>query len=102
MGYHPAGHLALDSVVTNGIGGAHRFLDVTAFEIFFRMVRPDTRIEIGLKFEADRVFVVIRPATHRTDFIRDTQEFLDMMADFMRDDIRLRKVRSEEHTSELQ
>jgi len=92
MRHYTTAHFALDGVITNGIGGAHCFFDVASFEIFFRMVGPDTGITIGLKLKSDGVFVVIWPIPHRADFIRDTQKLLDMMADFVREDIGLGKV----------
>lgn len=92
MRYHAPAHLRLDGVIADGVGGAHRFLDVTALEVLFGMVRPNTRIVIGLQFEPDRVFVVIRAAAPGADFIRDSQKLLDMMTDLVRDDIGLSKV----------
>ena len=88
---------SLEPVITNGAGGPERFLDVSLFErpSLLCMMGPNARQEIGLEFEPHRKPIGFRFAQSlagRIDLIHRSQEVLDVVADFMCDDIRLGKI----------
>jgi len=84
----------LNGIVADGVGGAHGFLDIAAIELqgLLRVIRPDAGEEVGLEFEANRVFVVIRPITHRRHLGREAEQVLHVMTHLVGDHIGLGEV----------
>ena len=75
--------------------GAQAFLDITGFHAFRILCSPDAGIAIRLQFHAHLQRISLAPANALllvTDLVGNAGEILDMMADFMRDDIGLRKI----------
>ncbi len=92
VGNHLALGAALDGVVTDRVGGNHRFLYVAAVKIALVVVCPDAGVIVGLQFQPDRVFVVIRTSLHGMDFLRRAHQGLDVVADFVGDHVGLGKI----------
>ncbi len=85
--------LFLDGVIADSLRGAEGFFDVAWLEDIFHflgMVGPDPGEEIGLQFEADGEFVVFgftEAVLLSVDFVGDAEDFLDVVAYFVSDDI---------------
>ncbi len=59
------------------------------------MVRPDAGQAVGLQFQANRQRIGLALADallHRMHFARNSQQVLDVMTDFVGDDVRLREI----------
>jgi len=96
--------ISLEGVISDGFGRAHCFFDVAFFEkvcamslavLLVGMVSPNASVEIGLEFKSDGKAVVLDvgdPAFLLVDVGGFTGEFLDMVADFMSDDVGVGEV----------
>src|SRR5437868_3211953 len=94
---HAALRLPLQPVVADGRRGIERLLHVARLEDVARalgVVRPDAREAIGLQLQPDGRRVGRRPAAPALGHhaIGDPELFLDVMADLVRDHVRLREV----------
>ena len=81
---------ALKPVIANCFGGAKAFLDVASFKQVGIVTRPDAGIAIGLELHCNLQPVALRLAgtlLRALNLIGHTRQFLDMMANFVRDDI---------------
>jgi len=87
--------LFLQAVIADGIGGAQSFLDVSRLQEMAGVVRPNTGVEIGLKFEAHRKLVEVtltEAGPLGIDHVGRAEELLHVVADFMGDDVSLGEV----------
>jgi hypothetical protein len=87
----------LEPVIPDGARCSESFIDIAGFEDapLVRMVRPDSGQEIGLKFKPHRKRVGLGfpyPSLRRVHPVHLAQEVLNVMADFVRQDICLGKV----------
>lgn len=94
----------LEGVISDGAGGVHGFFDVAFFEevgavlglvFLVGVVGPDAGVEVGLEFEFYRkaiVFLLGDAATGAVDFLGHAGEFLDVVADFVGDDVGVGEV----------
>jgi len=98
--HHAAGGHFLKAIVANRCRGAQRFVDVAGFEldaagiepaVLRRGMSPDAGEAVGLQFQRDRRAAGSGPAIARRLRVQPHQ-VLHVMTDFVRDDIRLRKV----------
>ncbi len=82
-----------DPVVADRGGRVHRFLDIPFLEKAggpVGVVGPDAGQEISLELEADHETVellLLQPVPLGHDFVRDPEQVLDMVADFVGDDV---------------
>jgi hypothetical protein len=96
-GYVTTG-FTLQAIVPNAAGGLQRLFHVTGFENmprFLRVVGPDAGQAIRLQFHHHRQsvgFRLARASPEGLNPIGDSQQVLDMVPDFMGDDIGLGKV----------
>ena len=90
--------LLLQRVVTNFGGGVHGGFDVAVFQNLpcaLGVVRPNTGKAIGLQLQLDRQLVVLHLADAPAlaiDLLADAQQVLHVVADFVGNHIRLRKL----------
>jgi hypothetical protein len=97
VGHHPALRAPLQRVVADRRGSAQRSLDITGLQqmpTLIGLVRPDAGETIGLQLDADLDAVCLRGAAadlllSRVRPVQNVFEFLDVMADLMRDHIGL-------------
>ncbi len=89
--------LLLQAVIANGLGGVQRLFQVTGFQnaLLLHIMAPDTGKAVRLKLHTHGQTVHLRlrrTLLHLTHLRLDTQQLLYMVADFMRNDIALRKI----------
>ena len=92
VGLYFAGRFFLDHVVTDGIGGAHGFFNVAAFEILLAVVSPDAGVKICLQLESNRHLLAVRFAATGRDFVRGAGQLLHVVTNFVSDDVGLGKI----------
>jgi hypothetical protein len=98
VGHDVSLRLFLKPVVSDGVGGSHRLLNIALFEKVFHalgMMGPDAGEVVGLEFEADGEFVVFGfayAALYLVHLVGDAEEVLHVMTDFVGDDVGLGKV----------
>ena len=86
---------ALQRIVTDGLRGAEAFLDIARFEQILVIRGPDAGIAIGLQLHRDLQGVALDSAgalLGTVHLVGRAVEILDMVADFMRDDIADREI----------
>lgn len=89
--------LFLQAVVADGFGGQHRFLNVFGFEdiVIDGVVSPNTGETVGLQFEFNRKGIGLFFADlllHFVDFRQNAEQVLNVMADFMGNNVGKRGI----------
>jgi hypothetical protein len=98
LGPRVTGSGCLDGVITDGRRRAQAFFNVAGLEklaLKMSMMRPHTGKAISLKLHLDREFVGQRLAGSSAlalDLVRNTEDILDMVADFVSDDVGLGEI----------
>lgn len=96
--------IAHQLVITDGVCSPHAFLDISSFNARCIFGRPYTGIAICLQLHPnlERVtFGLTGTSLRTTNPIGDTGEVLDMMADFMRDNIGISEIAAAAHLLHL-
>ena len=100
IGHDVTARSGLESVVANRAGRVHRFFNVARFDNVLHPVGipgPNASQEIGLELEADRELIVFRlthPTARRLRAIRNTEQILHVMPNFVGYDVRFREITS--------
>jgi hypothetical protein len=98
IGHHIPPGLLLEAIVPNGAGSVQPFLDIARFQGFaliIGVVGPDPGETVCLKFQTDGELVGLYPIDallERLYLARNAQQVLDVMTDFVGDDIRLGEI----------
>src|SRR5262249_18282926 len=103
LGDDIAARFHLQPVIANHAGGAQRFIDVAIFQKLprlgllqtLRIVRPYSRIAVGLEFHANGYLIgagFVASLHQPVCLLGRTKEILNVMSHFVGDDVRLRKI----------